>query len=83
YKGKADVIADRMTRGAYEPSATHFFEDRWPTLAKCLKDERLNGVRFFLCSWGYCTEEELQKAREEPRVEVLDLSTFAQIVAGG
>jgi hypothetical protein len=29
YRGKSDVIADRMARGAFAPSQTHFFEDRW------------------------------------------------------
>jgi hypothetical protein len=53
-----------------------------PTLAKCLKDERLAGVRFFLCSWGYCTDEEVQKARDEPRVEVIDLARFVEVVGG-
>ena len=80
YKSKADVIVDRMQRGHYEPNNTHFFEDRWPTIHKCLKDERLEGVRFYLCSWGYCTVDELKLAEEEPRVEVLDLNQFTRVV---
>ena len=76
YNSKADVIVDRMQRGHYEPNNTHFFEDRWPTIHKCLKDERLEGVRFYLCSWGYCTADELKLAEEEPRVEVLTLDQF-------
>lgn len=80
YKNKADVIVDRMTTGGYKPEETYFFEDRWPTLAKCLKDERLDGVRLHLCSWGYCTESELALARAEPRVEVLELEDFVKVV---
>lgn len=80
YKNKADVIFNQMTSGGYAPESTHFFEDRWPTLAKCLQDERLEGVRLHLCSWGYCTEAELALAKAEPRVEVLDLSDFVNIV---
>jgi len=80
YKSKADVIVDRMQRGHYEPNNTHFFEDRWPTIHKCLKDERLEGVRFYLCSWGYCTADELKLAEEELRVEVLDLNQFTRVV---
>jgi hypothetical protein len=72
YKSKGDVIAERMTSGSYSPDETRFFEDRWPTLAKCVKDERLHGVHFYLCAWGYVTPYELELAKAEPRVEVLD-----------
>ena len=81
YNSKADVIVDRMQRGHYEPNNTHFFEDRWPTIHKCLKDERLEGIRFYLCSWGYCTADELKLAKEEPRVEVLTLDQFTRVVS--
>ncbi len=78
YKSKADVIADRMQRGGYE--SAHFFEDRYPTIAKALNDDRLENVVFYLCSWGYCTDKELQMASEEPRVTVLNLEDFASVV---
>jgi phosphoglycolate phosphatase-like HAD superfamily hydrolase len=80
YKGKADVIAKRMIAGGYQPENTFFFEDRWPTLAKCLKDERLDGVNLCLCSWGYVTPAEREMAEAESRVRVLDLEEFAHIV---
>jgi hypothetical protein len=81
YKSKADVIVDRMTRRNVDPANTHFFEDRWPTIAKCLQDERLNNLKFYLCSWGYCTEHEVELGMNEPRVEVLRLEDFAKVVA--
>ena len=81
YKSKSDVIFDRMQSGGYESHNTHFFEDRWPTIAKCLKDDRLENVKFYLCSWGYCTEGELNLAKSEPRVEVLKLDDFVKVVA--
>lgn len=81
YKSKSDVIADRMHEGGIEANDTHFFEDRWPTIAKCLKDDRLKTVNFYLCSWGYCTEEELKLAEHEPRVKVLKLEDFTRVVA--
>jgi phosphoglycolate phosphatase-like HAD superfamily hydrolase len=82
YTKKSDVIVDRLeTGGGYAPSKTFFFEDRWPTLAKCLADERLNGVKFYLCSWGYVTQHELDLAHAEPRVTVITLDDFASIVA--
>ena len=80
YKSKSDVIVDRMRKGEYDASNTHFFEDRWPTIAKCLQDDRLNGVKFYLCSWGYCTEGELNLAHQESRVEVLGLNDFEKVV---
>ena len=58
YKKKADVIVDRMEAGGFSSDATHFFEDRWPTLAKCLADDRLEGAKLYLCSWGYVTDAE-------------------------
>lgn len=81
YKSKADVIADRMIQRKIAPENTHFFEDRWPTIAKCLEDERLDGVKFYLCSWGYCTKEELKLAnKESSRVKVLSLGDFSSVV---
>ena len=77
YKNKADVIVNRMTKGNYKPENTLFFEDRWPTLAKCLKDVRLGGVKLHLCAWGYVAESELALAKAEPRVEVLSLEDFS------
>ena len=81
YKSKSDVIVDRMKRGEYEAHNTHFFEDRWPTIRKCLDDDRLYGVKFYLCSWGYCTENELKLAESEPRVEILQLNEFQRVVS--
>ena len=81
YKKKSDVIVDRMKTGGYSPAEVWFFEDRWPTLSKCLKDERLEGVKLHLASWGYVTEEELELARAEPRVKVINLDDFAIIVS--
>jgi len=78
YKSKADVIVDRMEQGGYK--SAHFFEDRYPTIAKALNDDRLENVVFYLCSWGYVTEKELQLASEEPRVQVLKLDDFASVV---
>eukprot|EP00568_Trieres_chinensis_P000363 CAMPEP_0183309422 /NCGR_PEP_ID=MMETSP0160_2-20130417/25332_1 /TAXON_ID=2839 ORGANISM="Odontella Sinensis, Strain Grunow 1884" /NCGR_SAMPLE_ID=MMETSP0160_2 /ASSEMBLY_ACC=CAM_ASM_000250 /LENGTH=349 /DNA_ID=CAMNT_0025473449 /DNA_START=45 /DNA_END=1094 /DNA_ORIENTATION=- len=80
YAKKSDVIVDRMAKGGYSPRDTRFFEDRWPTLVKCLADERLNDVRLYLCSWGYVTKEELEMAQAEPRVEVISLDDFSNIV---
>mmetsp|Transcript_13714 Transcript_13714/g.20691 ORF Transcript_13714/g.20691 Transcript_13714/m.20691 type:complete len:366 (-) Transcript_13714:118-1215(-) len=80
YKSKSDVIVDRMKEGGSEAVDTHFFEDRWPTIAKCLKDDRLEKVNFYLCSWGYCTEEELKLAENEPRVTVLKLDEFVGVI---
>mmetsp|Transcript_7337 Transcript_7337/g.15083 ORF Transcript_7337/g.15083 Transcript_7337/m.15083 type:complete len:287 (-) Transcript_7337:2197-3057(-) len=80
YKSKSDVIVKRMKTGSHDPTNTHFFEDRWPTLEKCLKDERLEHVKFYLCSWGYCTKGELGLAEKEPRVEILKLEDFSKVV---
>lgn len=82
YKKKSDVIFEEMTNGGYKKRNTHFFEDRWPTLVKCLDDDRLHGVNLYLCAWGYCTSEELKKAEAEPRVTVLQLDEFASLVQG-
>jgi len=81
YKAKSDVIVDRMKEGKYSPQDTHFFEDRWPTLAKCLKDDRLEGVRFYLCDWGYVAPHERELAKAEERVEILPLNRFGDVVA--
>jgi hypothetical protein len=56
YKKKADVIVDHMAAEGYAPHQTLFFEDLWPTLAKCLTNHRLNGVHLHLCGRGYVTD---------------------------
>ena len=82
YKNKADVIVDQMNEdGGYDATNTYFFEDRYPTLLKCLKDTRLQDVKLHLCSWGYVTKEELELAHAEPRVTVLTLQEFANLVS--
>lgn len=81
YKNKVDVICEQRAAGAYAAEDTYFFEDRWPTLVKCLKDDRLDGVHFHLASWGYVAEKELKLAQDEPRVEVITLDDFARIVS--
>eukprot|EP00977_Amphora_coffeiformis_P016809 scaffold5317_cov160-Amphora_coffeaeformis.AAC.17 len=81
YKKKGDVISDQMTAGNYDPTNTHFFEDRWPTLAKCLKDPRLDGVNLYLCSWGYVAKTELELAQAEPRVNVISLEDFSKVAS--
>lgn len=80
YKSKADVIVEKMVERKADPENTHFFEDRWPTIAKCLKDKRLEKVKFYLCSWGYCTPDEVDLACKEPRVQVLSLDDFSNTV---
>ena len=82
YAKKADVICKHMAAGGYAPAQVHFFEDRWPTLAKCLQDKRLDGVNLYLCAWGYVADWELELAKAEPRVTVLELDGFGRVVAG-
>ena len=92
YKSKADVLAKLRVELASEHAESgivHFFEDRWPTLAKCAADRRLTEstessppVKLYLCAWGYCTPDDVASAHAEPLVEVIDRESFAEIVAG-
>lgn len=58
----------------------HFVEDKLSTLEKVAKDESLAKWRLYLVDWGYNTVEERERARRNPRIEVIGVERFRELV---
>ncbi|MBW4517194.1 MAG: HAD family hydrolase [Timaviella obliquedivisa GSE-PSE-MK23-08B] len=54
-----------------------FVEDRLKTLQAITVQPDLSPVRLFLGDWGYNTASDREAARQDPRIHLLSLSTFA------
>ena len=53
-----------------------FLDDRYLTLEKIAKDERLDNVQLYMPSWGYNFSEERFAAEEEDRINLLELENL-------
>lgn len=71
---KSEVL--QMLEDRHPGSAYHFVEDKMGTLEKVCKIKDLNAWQLYLVDWGYNTEEERKRAKENPRIKLLTLKTF-------
>lgn len=55
-----------------------FVEDRLKTLQSVKQQADLDSVKLFLADWGYNTPSERKAADDDPRIQLLSLSLFAQ-----
>ena len=53
-------------------------EDRMKTLLSVKEQSDLNDVKLFLADWGYNTEKERSSVADNPPIQLLSLSQFAQ-----
>jgi len=64
----------------------HFVDDRLETLEYVLEnagDELLGRYELYLASWGYCTEEEIRRARRTKGLRVIELEEFCELLRFG
>lgn len=74
------VMQRPVARG--ERTVLHFIDDRFETIeyiAQHGSEELLKKYALYLAGWGYCTEEERQKAKELG-IRVLDLDEFCELL---
>lgn len=77
-RGKRGVLQDLAVE--FPRSQLHFFEDRYPSLAKLHDLERTS---LYLVDWGYNTPAERDLSRSDPGVELLDATGFAATLRAG
>ena len=50
------------------------------TLEKVAADELMNKWNLYLVDWGYNTAEERERARKNPRIEVIGVERFRELI---
>lgn len=85
---KLGVLETVMTRPVAQNERTqlHFIDDRFETLeyiCHSASNQVLDRYSLYLASWGYCTEEEKEKARGMEQVRVLELDEFLELIRFG
>ena len=85
---KLDVLETVLTRpvAQHERTQLHFIDDRFETLeyiCRVASQDVLDRYTMYLASWGYCTEEDLEKARAMEHIRVLELDEFLELVRFG
>lgn len=79
---KYEIIRELIQTADHKPTSLWFIEDRLKTLQLVQQQADLNDVKLFLADWGYNTPEERKAAQDDPRIQVLSLSQFAQDFSG-
>lgn len=60
------------------PLSLWFVEDRLKTLQLVQQQPDLDAVKLYLADWGYNTPAERESAQNDPRIQLLSLSQFAE-----
>ncbi len=75
---KQEILRRLLTETPY--SEIIFIEDRLNTLDSVAEQEDLSAVRLYLADWGYNTELMRHQAEQDPRITVISLSQFEQLI---
>jgi len=73
---KEALLAALMRRPEFQRAQFHFVEDRLDTLLRIQAVPELGAVLLYLVDWGYTTREDLDRARELSRIQVIDAARF-------
>lgn len=85
---KLNVLETVLARpvAQHEGTQLHFIDDRFETLeyiCRVASRDVLDRYTMYLASWGYCTEEDVAKARKMEHIRVLELDEFLELVRFG
>jgi phosphoglycolate phosphatase-like HAD superfamily hydrolase len=75
---KYEIIRKLIELHKISPETVWFVEDRLKTLQLVDRQTDLKDVKLFLADWGYNTPSEKITAQNDPRIQLLSLSLFAQ-----
>lgn len=75
---KYQILRELIGQSTNQPLNLWFVEDRLKTLQLVQQQPELNFVKLYLADWGYNTQSERQAANNDPRIQSLSLSQFAQ-----
>jgi phosphoglycolate phosphatase-like HAD superfamily hydrolase len=68
----------QLLKNAGDQATLWFVEDRLKTLQLVEQEFELNKIRLYLANWGYNTQSQQELVRQDPRIQLLSLSIFAQ-----
>ncbi|WP_017318162.1 HAD family hydrolase [Mastigocladopsis repens] len=77
-RSKHEILRELIQGTNTLPDSVWFVEDRLKTLQLVQQQPDLNEVKLFLADWGYNTPTEKVTAQNDPRIQVLSLTKFAQ-----
>lgn len=85
---KLEALGSVMARSVARDPRTqlHFVDDRLETLEFVLEnasDDLLDRYELYLASWGYCTDEEIRRARRTKGLRVIGLAEFCELLRFG
>jgi phosphoglycolate phosphatase-like HAD superfamily hydrolase len=72
------LLLQRFSEKTNQPATVWFVEDRLKTLQNIALEPDLGTVKLYLADWGYNTELDQEHARQDTRIHLLSLATFAQ-----
>ena len=75
---KYQILRELMQVATALPISLWFVEDRLKTLQLVQQQTNLDGMKLYLADWGYNTLSEREAAQNDPRIQLLSLSQFAQ-----
>ena len=76
---KTEVLL-QLQKDAAPGAKLIFVEDKMSTLEKVCKRDGLEEWQLILVDWGYNTVDERERAEAIPRIEVMDVGTFAKML---
>lgn len=68
----------QLLKNAGDQATLWFVEDRLKTLQLVEQEFKLNEIRLYLANWGYNTQSQQEFVRQDPRIQLLSQSMFAQ-----
>ncbi|MBW4500347.1 MAG: HAD hydrolase-like protein [Scytonema hyalinum WJT4-NPBG1] len=75
---KHEILRELIQAANTSPDSLWFVEDRLKTLQLVQQQPDLEGVKLFLADWGYNTPTDKVTAQNDPQLELLPLTQFAQ-----
>ncbi|MBW4563681.1 MAG: HAD family hydrolase [Mojavia pulchra JT2-VF2] len=75
---KYEILRELKQTADVKSASLWFVEDRLKTLQLVEQQKDLDDVKLFLGDWGYNTQPEREAAQNDPRIQLLTLSQFAQ-----
>lgn len=75
---KSEVL--QMLQGRHPGHVYHFVEDKLATLKKVEKVPALEKWRLYLVDWGYNTPAERDEAAADPRIALIGMSAFGEML---
>ncbi|WP_339777092.1 HAD family hydrolase [uncultured Methylophaga sp.] len=74
---KPQILSDLQQ--SHPQSTILFIEDRLPTLLDVINTPTLSTIQLYFANWGYNTTNDMQAARQNPRINALDTPSLSDV----